>query len=98
MVLEASFERLEGCVPDALSLDTELRLTQERFRARFVASPEAMAAANAMADRAAKRHRNAIRIDGARRLEHAEAGWPRRLIVRRHWRPSLPTSTDIAFV
>ena len=58
---EARFELLMD-KPDAFVFDTRMRLTHERQRTRFAASPKAMAAANVMPGWTVTRYRNAIRI------------------------------------
>lgn len=60
-VPEARFEWLAD-VPDAFALDTRMRLTHERRRDRFAASPKAMAAANVLPGWSVARYRNAIRL------------------------------------
>ena len=59
-VPEARFEQLKD-VPDALHLDTGLRMKHEGLRTQFAASPRAMAEANVIPGWTAARYRRAIR-------------------------------------
>lgn len=61
MTPEARFERLMD-VSDAFVLDTRMRLTHEGSRARFAASPKAMAAADILPGWTVRRYRDAIRV------------------------------------
>jgi hypothetical protein len=49
-------------MPDTFAIDTRMRLAHEGLRARFAASPKAMAAANVMPGWTAVRYRHAIRV------------------------------------
>ncbi len=59
MTPEARFEQLMD-VPNAFVLDTRMRLIHEGQRARFAASPKAMAAADVLPGWTVARYRNAI--------------------------------------